>query len=507
MSSMCSLLDVPVIETKGEQDTTYYFHKNKHAKCLLENLVEMQASEAGLLTDVVVCTGSKDRKTEFHSMLLAACSPLVKKFLVERSSKSSGNSVVLHEMNEGMLECFKGFIYRSEVLLDKDILDDLHNFAVKYEIDSLQAACEQCKDIQGPSHQLEIGFKDHEEVLSELFGMFLDEEFTSTFLEDKEGKNQFPVHGPLIAAASPTLQEAMLEVPSTRDENILRLNISSIALRDFIEYIYSAKVTLQRQNVGSLLEAACTYEMPALASVCCDWLIKRLDIFDVVSILCLAGKLDSEYTRELEEAAKSYIVVNFSGLARNEELNSLFYKDLKEIIQNDKLDIMKEEDVFDVVMKWIEFDEDSRLRHLCDLLSIVRLEKTSSEFIDEVKDTPRIAGCRRCLQILDEARQKLYAEEGTRRPTLEVSGEEDDEEEEEYNDDDDDDDDDRNSYQPRKTGLRKDGRPDMRFRENRELYLKEGTNKSGKPDRRLRENKVKIPGPLKKTAPQTCGIK
>ena len=510
MAVIVSPLDAPVETKIGEgEETTYFFNKNEHAKRLLENLAEMQVN--GLLTDVVVRTGSKDYETNFHCMLLAACSQAVKKRLVENSERS----IVLQEMSQKKLEFFKGFIYRSNVILDEGIKDDLHNFAVKYGIDDLQAICEKYKHIRDePSPQLEIAFDDQEEVLLELFSMFLEKNFTTTTLEDEKGQTQIEVHGQLIAAASPMLEER-LEDSSAREEDKLRLNISSDALAEFVDYIYCAKVTLRRQNVLDLLQVACNYELPALAKVCCEWVAARLDSFDVVRTLWWAKELDSVYTEDLENPAKSYIVANFSEITTGQEFNLLVYEDLKEILQDDKLSIEREEDVYAVVMKWIEYDKDSRLPYLCDLLTCVRLEVTSREFLAELEDDQHIRRCSECFQLLGEARQKLAADEDEGRPAL---GESKDDYEEEVEQDALSDDASLSPFsdgeilkdyeslseeylpqdslpqsrEPREMRLRKDGRPDMRLKENRRVYLAKGTNKNGSPDRRIGENRETV---------------
>lgn len=510
MAVIVSPLDAPVETKIGEdEETTYFFNKNEHSKRLLENLAEMQVN--GLLTDVVVRTGSKDYETNFHCMLLAACSQVVKKRLVENEERS----IVLQEMSQKKLEFFKGFIYRSNAILDEGIIDDLHNFAVKYGIDDLQAICEKYKHIRdGPSHQLEIAFDDQEEVLLELFNMFLEKNLTTTVLEDEKGQTQIEVHGQLIAAASSMLEER-LEDSSARDNDKLRLNISSDALAEFVDYIYCAKVTLRRQNVLDLLQVACNYELPALAKVCCEWVAARLDTFDVVRTLWWAKELDSVYTEDLENPAKSYIVANFSELTTGQEFNLLVYEDLKEIIQDDKLSIEREEDVYAVVMKWIEYDKDSRLPFLCDLLTCVRLEVTSREFLAELEDNQHIRRCSECFQLLGEARQKLAADEDEGTPAL---GETKDDYEKEIEQDSLSDDASLSQFsdgetlkdyeslseehlsqdslpqsrEPREMRLRKDGRPDMRLKENRLVYLAKGTNKNGSPDRRIGENRETV---------------
>ena len=404
-----NLLDVPVErEIKvDEKSVTFIFKKDTQAKILLQNLSDMQARD-GMLTDVIVSTRRKDYKEKFHSMLLAVCSPTVKGRLVARNANGSKGDVVLEELTKKMLHCFKEFIYKCEFTTDEDTLDDLHNFAVQFDIDSLTTMCEEFDDQQG---RITVMPDDHEDVLSELFSMFLEKELTTAILEDDKGKIQLAVHGPLIAAASPALQEILLQGPAACGRQPIRLGIPSVVLGDFIGYIYSAKVTLQRENAVGLLRAACTYEIPALAKACCKWLTSKLETYDVVGILCLVRELDSENTADLEEITKNYIITNFSRLSTEDEFSALDPEDLKEIIQDDKLEVDEEEDVFTVVMNWIAHDEENRLHHLSELLSCVRLEQTSMAFLNEVQQDPRIGSSPRCLQVIEEVRQKLIADE------------------------------------------------------------------------------------------------
>ena len=164
---MSSLLDVPLEDTTGDEKTTYIFQKDEHAKILLANLAEMQ-TQNGLLTDVSVTTRAKDYKVNFHSMLLGACSPACKKILVSRSSNGDTKGrIVLQELTKELLECFREFIYKSEVTVDESILDDLHNFAVKYDIDVLVTIREEFEDQRG-RNPMKIEFDNHEDVLSEV---------------------------------------------------------------------------------------------------------------------------------------------------------------------------------------------------------------------------------------------------------------------------------------------------------------------------------------------------
>lgn len=114
--------------------------------------------------------------------------------------------------------------------------------------------------------------------------------------------------------------------------------------------------------------------------VCCDWFILKLYIYDVVGFLCLCRELDFEYIENFEEVIKNYIIIRFSELFVEDEFYVLGYEDFKEIIQYDSLDIEGEEDVVDVVMKWIGYVEEICLFYLSELLFCVYLEQISMEF-------------------------------------------------------------------------------------------------------------------------------
>ena len=505
MDSKYSLLDLPVSEGKdmGERRLIYSFDKEEHARLLFNNLGEMQANE-GLLTDVVVRSTSKDHEEPFHSMLLAVCSPVIKQSLTGEHFDRTAGIISLKDCTAEVLKAFRDFLYHAEFPQDKGLLHPLQAFAKRYGIDSLQEMCrEEYKD-QHSVHR--------DGVISQLYGMFQKSELTTTLLEDGEGDIQFAVHGPLIAAASPVLREILSNDLFSQEGTKYRLKeVSSSILGDLIEYIYTGDITLEEENVVGLLNAACRYEIPALARPCCDWLSLQLDSHNAVGILWLARKSDlKKHTKDLEEVAKAFIIANFTGVYEEVEFDELEYEDLKEIIQHDDLWVESEEDVFYAVAKWVEADEDRRSQYMDVLLQCVRLEHTSLKFLDNLQEHPLIVKSARCLQIVQSAQGKLaqarFYQEATDRgsfdslqDTLDQTGDVpefvprqyDSEEDikrkllEEFL-----------QTEPRipeleevspRRGQRKNGNPDLRFKENRRsLGLQK---KDGSPDMRFKINR------------------
>ena len=508
-------LDLSVSGRKdlGEGKVTYSFNKDQHARLLLSNLAKMQATEGGMLTDVVVSTKSNGQEP-FHSILLAACSPVFKQSLTGKHFDCTSGVISLGDMTPDQLKAFRDFFYKSEIPLDEGIVHGLQRVASRYRIDSLAQLCGQRRD-----QRMSVLSKHHEDVLSQLHDMFQKSELATTFLEDKECGVQFTVHGPIIAAASPVLKDILSNELFAQAGTKYRLKeITSNTLGDLIEYIYTGEVTMEGENVVDLLNAACCYEIPSLAEACCDWLTLGMNSYNAVGIWWVTRETDCKYTSDLQKEAKNFIVANFISVCQEDEFLELLCEDLKEIIQDDNLCVDGEEDVFSAVATWVEADEEGRSSYLCDLLKCVRLENTSLEFLREVEEDRLVKNSVGCLQAVHDARAKLASQEPIERsafdgveatdvqrdsiprvepwrgdeedvkkmllqqfldsqaemPTLRSTHDSDDGLEE-------------LTKQTPPRGIRKNGNPDMRLRDNRRSS---GLNKKdGSPDMRFRVNK------------------
>ena len=397
--------DLPACARKelGEGALMYQFQKDEHAQLLLKHLAEMQANE--ILTDLTVRTKLKDLEEPFHTVLLAANSPIIRRSLTgKRFDCTSG--VISLDLTQEQLEAFRDFLYKSELPTDQGMVIDFRHFASRYEMTYLEELCQE-RAVQREGHErLTVLSKHQEDVLSQLHDMRQKKELTTTYLEDCDGSSQFAVHGPLLAAASPVFQDMFSNDLLSQEGSRYRLkDVMSNTLGDLIEFIYTGEVTMEEENVVDLLHAACDYEIPTLARACCDWLEVHLSSYNAIGIWSLARKPESEYTSDLEEIAKSYIIANFTSVCRENEFVELEYEDLKEIIRNDYLGVQNEEEVFAAVVKWIKADE-GRSSLFCDLLRCVRLEYASLEFLCDMEKDSHVANCEQCLQIVQRTQAK-----------------------------------------------------------------------------------------------------
>ena len=509
MNPSYALLDLPVNECKtlDEDGVLYTFKKADHAKILLKNLALMQANE-GLLTDVVLRSTSKDYEEPFHSILLTACSPTLKQNLTGRYFDFTGGKLSLKGLSTDALIAFRVFLYKTEFPSRQELVDGLRKVAATYGIDSLKKLCDRKSN-----EQMSVLWNSHREgLLSQLYEMYQKSELTSCLLDDGHGVTQ-KVHAPVVAAASPVLWTNLANDLSSSEETRYRLKeIASHVLEDFVKYIYTGNVAVNGENVAGLLKAGCGYEIPALARACCDWLGLKMDCFNAVNILWLAREENCKETKVLQEEAKNFIIGNFTSVSEEDEFVELEYEDLKAIIQFDNLNVNCEEEVFNAVAKWVSA-EDERIRYLPELLKCTRLENTSPEFLRSLLQHPLIMKSARCVEYVQnvlESQVLFHLQEDT-TPTETFY-----ESEQAFYP---------NQYgfedaiasdltpefltskleffeskipavQTPRRGQRKDGTPDMRFKENRRsLGLQ---NKDHSPDMRFKVNKRGLNPAVKK---------
>ena len=262
-----------------------------------------------------------------------------------------------------------------------------------------------------------------------------------------------------------------------------------------------ASVVVGNNNVEALLMAA-----GEISEACCDWLSTHLYAYNAIGIYLLARKLGGSCDQLLSDT-KKFILQNFKDVTDSEEwVEDLTSAHLEEIIVDDDLQVGSEEDVVYAVIKWFSFDKSQRVGDLPNLLSCTRLEHTSSEFLEILLLDPDIQKSQECVQIIQQAKNSLSKAPGssvgpfpdTEDPryedeeltpltkTYQSSAADHQRQLEEFRpptpcsltDRED-------LREPRHR--RKDGEPDMRYKENRDELLRGGRNKDGTLDRRTKE--------------------
>ncbi len=86
---------------------------------------------------------------------------------------------------------------------------------------------------------------------------------------------------------------------------------------------------------------------------------------------------------ELKLRGKNFVLDHFTDLVNSEDILNLEYSDFVEIIQDDSLNVRREETVYELVMKWVLFELHQRTECLPKLLSHIRLPLIEDQYIGD----------------------------------------------------------------------------------------------------------------------------
>lgn len=142
-------------------------------------------------------------------------------------------------------------------------------------------------------------------------------------------------------------------------------------LQALISFCYTGKININKRNVDELLAAATSMEFMQIEKLCEKFYLRSLWHKTALGLWLLAEQYNLV---ELKAAAEAIIMKHFQILAHGKEFRELKVDTLKWLLQNDRIYVYSEEEVFNAVVRWIEFDEEQRNSCFVELVSLVRVQ-------------------------------------------------------------------------------------------------------------------------------------
>ncbi|UJR34957.1 hypothetical protein I4U23_027735 [Adineta vaga] len=219
-------------------------------------------------------------------------------------------------------------------------------------------------------------------------------------------QNEIYAHRPILSACSPYFK-AMFpgDLIQTQQIEIMIRDIDYCAMELLVDYCYTSRIIIDEQNVQILLPAATTLQIEEVQVTCCEFLQKRLNPNNCLSIRAFA---ETNSCQELLRVADRYAQQHFLNVKESEEFLLLPVNQLIDIISNDELNISSEEDVYLTVMKWISYDTEQRKQYLSKIFEHIRFPLMSARFlVGRVSSDPLIKADQICRDLIDEAKDYL----------------------------------------------------------------------------------------------------
>lgn len=161
-------------------------------------------------------------------------------------------------------------------------------------------------------------------------------------------------------------------------------DVNGEILRIMIDFCYSGKIEINSDNVDVLLAASLKYKFTMIKKKCAEFLEQSLKSNP---LNCLASySLAYWYNLDgLKKLSKQLLCTHFMKFRNHEKFLQLNFIQLFEVIRNDNLNVPREEDAFNTVMKWIDYDKISRKKYMVDLYKVIRFSLMEASVRDNVR--------------------------------------------------------------------------------------------------------------------------
>ncbi|XP_076181588.1 kelch-like protein 10 isoform X2 [Ptiloglossa arizonensis] len=174
-----------------------------------------------------------------------------------------------------------------------------------------------------------------------------------------------------------------------------------------LEYAYLRSINVNNENVCQLLVTADYLNILGVLDLCCEFLKKNLAPENCITVMRFARE---HFCKGLENSAYRYVMRYFVQVAhRSDEILDLPVEELTSLIGADELNVKSEDTVWELALKWIDFDPQSRKNFIVDLMKNIRLGLLDTQFfLENVKDHPYVTGNDACRPIIIETLKFLY---------------------------------------------------------------------------------------------------
>lgn len=187
-----------------------------------------------------------------------------------------------------------------------------------------------------------------------------------------------PVHRAVMSSCSEFFRSLFTNgLQETLENNVTIHGISLKMMETLIEYAYTKDVLITADNAEDIFVAADRFNVLGLLQDCIEFLAKELSPENCIGLHRFARFFNN---KDLCDLCWVYIMSHFREVVEvSAEFVHLDHEDLLEIIANDTLGVQNEDEVYEAVIKWVEFSPRERKDDCNKLLGAVRFAYISED--------------------------------------------------------------------------------------------------------------------------------
>lgn len=210
-----------------------------------------------------------------------------------------------------------------------------------------------------------------------------------------------------------------------RFSGTIELNIAkSAAVRSALDFLYLGNLEISYESVPELLKVADYFQITELKKVCQDYLYSVNITTDNCVQICL---LCSLYDLDLYTRAFDFLRGNLPEIMQKEDILSLTHDSVMSLLSDPSLCYVSQIDFFNFVVRWVQFEEKSRIVHFEELFCALNIHRIPVKILDEeVAKHKFVNDSEKCLDSVLSLKSKynagLIQEDSGTRDVIIVTG-------------------------------------------------------------------------------------
>ena len=228
----------------------------------------------------------------------------------------------------------------------------------------------------------------------------------------REGK-EFRAHRNVLSAVSSFFVKLFKTDMKEKEEGVIRFEeISESIMADILDFIYTGSIKItDEETTKELIFAAEYLLLVSLKTRAGRFLEKQLTSTNCISTLRFAQKYRCD---ELVDNCTKFIDDNFASVAESDEFLKLKAEEVEKWISRENICVPDEEDVFRIILKWIEHDKSERKAEFERLFRHIRLASLSRDYLLNVVTNELVVENVSCSrQVVDAIKLVITASEDT----------------------------------------------------------------------------------------------
>ncbi|XP_049305596.1 kelch-like protein 17 [Bactrocera dorsalis] len=238
----------------------------------------------------------------------------------------------------------------------------------------MATSCTQGPTLQSNSTQAN---RFMEKLMAKIFCFYDEQSLIDVTFKISNSTAVIPAHRLILAAASPYFEN--LFNGEQGNNPVIEINdIDSDIFERLIAFCYTGQTLITVNNVGAMVKAAIVLQLDDALASCVDYLMIHIGEYTLQGAHTLERETQCEL---LKQKIVEYEIQNFMEISQSNEFLNFDVERMQRLLESDNLNIAHEEDAFDAIKRWFNYDIPARQEQLPLLIGCLRLIQFDDDFL------------------------------------------------------------------------------------------------------------------------------